>query len=351
MTSTEEFDDPFKSLSSSNLEDLALGNIAADAFDIGFGGDDGGDANFKNNAMTHDMDMVHSDEQQPPPITASDEGDPWAVLAAAAGEATDESDAIPSSASTATTVLAHSEGESFAMPNANAATSSSTSTSSIIGQIRSSTAHLLHEVDSKTGISSRARIVDDQLHISEKWTNFHSHVLLPTTTKTKEIVHDKIAPTVKEHWSTIQQRTSEMGVKERMANVSSAVGQTWHETTSRVGHWREEQEMKRALANARNESLYGDAAGSSPPSSSLSSHEQRHHHQFQQNLDGAKEKVVEGWNWLSQRIHETKLRQQQRQQPQPSSGGDGVEDVVPDNRNSEMRHMDSDGMPSSFRKD
>jgi hypothetical protein len=109
--------------------------------------------------------------------------------------------------------------------------------------------------------------------------------------------------------------------------------------------------MKRALANARNESLYGDAAGSSPPSSSLSSHEQRHHHQFQQNLDGAKEKVVEGWNWLSQRIHETKLRQQQQQQPQPSSGGDGVEDVVPDNRNSEMRHMDSDGMPSSFRKD
>jgi hypothetical protein len=329
MANTEEFDDPFKSLSSSNLEDLTLGNHAGDGDDL----DRGGGVVAHNGSA-----MMNRDERQP--VASDDDDDPWAVLAAAAGEER-VSDTLPSASTTAAattaTVLAHAEGESFPMPDTAATTSPATS--SIIGQIRSLTANIIHDVDTKTGISTRARTVDDQLHISEKWVDFHSQVLVPTTTKTKEIVHEKIVPTVRERWGSIQQRTAETGVKERLTNVSSAVGQTWHETTSRVGHWREEQEMKRALANARNESLYGDAAGGVQPPSSLS------HHFQQNNFDGAKEIVVEGWNWISQRIQETKLRQ--RQYHTPGSSGEGE----PDNRTSKMRHLDSDGLPSSFRKD
>jgi hypothetical protein len=339
MTSTEDLfdDDPFKS-----LDDFAT----------------------SNNGTDDDDDAVPGNANL---VVNSDDDDPWAVLAAAAaGEgssstSTDDEVATAAAADAAMT-LAHAEGETFAMPddavaaaannnNNNPAardhqTSSSSSSSSLVDQLRSSTAHLFHEVDAKTGISTRARIVDDQFHISEKIHNFHGNVLLPATAKTvdktKEIVQEKIAPTVREHWGAIQQRASELGVKERMTMVSSAVGQTWQETTSRVGHWREEQEMRRALANANattSSSLYGDAGGGSS--------QRQHHHQLPQNLDVAREKVVEGWNWMSQRIVQGTAKFQQ----QHSSSGEGGEGV-PVSRTTQMRHLDShDGLPSSFRKD
>lgn len=359
MAITEEFDDPFKALSSSNLEEFALGN------GNGNGGGGGGDDVHFDNDNAPPPTNFNSDEQI---ITGSDDSDPWAVLAAAAGEGTSLDQSLSSAAlpgdstettpaASSSTMLTHAEGETFAMPDASTTSSSTTSSSpSILDQLRSSTTNLLNEVDAKTGISHRAKVVNDHFHISEKWTNFHTQVLQPTTIKTREIVSEKLTPTIKEHWGSIQQRTSEMGVKERMTNVSSAVGQTWQTTSARVGHWREEQEMKRALANARNtESLYGDATAGGEGTSSSSSASQGQH-QFQQNLEGAKVKVVEGWNWISQRIQETKLpprqqkQQEQPQQLQPSSGGEG-EEVGPNNRTSKMKHLDSDGLPSSFRKD
>ena len=361
MAITEEFDDPFKALSSSNLEEFALSNGGGDGdADAHFGFD------FDNDNAPPPPPNNNSDEQI---MASSDDSDPWAVLAAAAGEGTsldqspssaalpgdsDSTETMPAASSP--TMLTHAEGETFAMPDASTTSSSTTSSSpSILDQLRSSTTNLLNEVDAKTGISHRAKAVNDQFHISEKWSNFHTQVLQPTTIKTREIVNEKLTPTIKEHWGSMQQRTSEMGVKERMANVSSAVGQTWQSTSARIGHWKEEQEMKRALANARNtESLYGDAtaAGGEGTLSSASQGQQ----QFQQNLEGAKVKVAEGWHWISQRIQETKLpprqqpQQQQQQKPQPSSGGGG-EEVGPNNRTSGMKHLDSDGLPSSFRKD
>ena len=100
--------------------------------------------------------------------------------------------------------------------------------------------------------------------------------------------------------------------------------------------------MRRALANANattSRSLYGDAGGGSS--------RQQQHHQLPQNLDGAREKVVEGWNWMSQRIVQGTAKFQQ----QHSSSGEGGEGVSI-SRATQMRHLDSDdGLPSSFRKD
>ena len=336
MPTTEEFDDPFKT-TSSNLDDLTL-------------------------------DSEHNKNDN------SNETDPWAVLAAAAGEdapapvASESDSAPPTSAETAipttsvppstkhniveTTTLEHHEGETFSMP-----TDQQNEPPSLASQIRSSTAnltstlsHKIQEVDTKTGISTKTKELNDQYHISEKWSTFQTNVIIPTTTKTvektKEVstsVKEKVAPSVKEHWGSIKQRSTELGVTEKWSSLSLKVGAKLNETKANVEHWKEEQEKKKALANSN---ISNGGEGQQQTTKQPIINEQQKE-QIQQNIEATKEKVKEGWtggmNWLSSRIQQVHAHQQQQQQ------GNGVQDYSAGNGGGVSR-MDSDGLPTSFRR-
>jgi len=286
-----------------------------------------------------------------------EEQDPWAVLAAAAGEeapapsppappaSSPPADAVDGAVATAVAVeappvtVAHAEGETFAMPGAN-----DDGKPSLVAQIQSSTADLsavlsskVQEIDAKTGISTRAKTVDEQYHITEKWSEFQNNVIKPTTAKTvertKEVtagVKEKVAPPLAEGWGSIKQRSTEMGITQKWSSISSKVGSKWNETREQVGgsveQWKEEQERKRAAVNL--EGGGGAAGGGGLPL----------------DLEGTKEKVVESWtggvNWVSQRLRDAKLS---AEVDAPPTGA-----LVPD---SELRRLDTDGLPTSFRRD
>lgn len=355
MPATEPFDDPYEAMSSTDLDDLALGGE--------------GDSSTNDNAAAAGA----------APAAVAEEEDPWAVLAAAAGEeapppaaATVTADANTAYADAADTLstpgiaveqqqrppsLAHARGENFAVPS----DSSSSGPPSLAAQIQSSTANLLPaiqtkiaEIDDRSGISTRAKTVDSQYRISEKWSDFQTNVWKPavdgTVTKTKEVsgsVKEKVivplAPSVKEGWGNIKQRTVEMGVAQKWSSVTSAVGSRWNETRESVGrdvgHWKEEQERKKAVANAQGNADY--AGGNiTNGEAGIGGGMQMN---AEQQLEGAKEKVVESWtggvNWVSQRIKDAKLQHEQQVQEQQEQS------------NREMSRLDSDGLPSSFRKD
>lgn len=344
MPATEEFDDPFPSAS---LDDLALNN-----------GDENNEGDKEGEGNAADA-------------AANNEADPWAVLAAAAGEeaptpaaaapspttTTAAADATspsePSIAPIETTTLAHAEGETFTMP-----TTTNDNNKPPLAALSSAISSKIHEVDTNIGlstkvrsideqyqisqklsdfnenISTKARSVDEQYHISQKLSEFNENVLKPTTAKTvektKEVsssVKEKVGPTVSEKWGSIKQRTVEIGVAQKWGEISSATSNKWSETKDSIVHWREEQEKKKALT---------PVAGSGGGGGGL-------------DLEVAKEKVVEGWTggvtWVSQKIQDAKLQHQQQQQQgggqmNGSSGGER-----------EMNRLDSQGFPSSFQKD
>lgn len=158
-----------------------------------------------------------------------------------------------------------------------------------------------------------------------------------------------MAPKIAEQWGSLKQNPNVMGMSQKWGSVTSKVGAKLSETKEQVGesveHWKEEQEKKKAMANsgvaADGSSVNGSEASTKKP---LINEQQKE--QLQQNLEATKTKVVEGWtsgmSWVSQRIkaqHEHQQQQGAQQQQQQPSGGD-----------QEMNRLDSDGLPSSFRK-
>jgi len=365
-----DLDDPFNTMSSSsNLEDLVLDSDNIDENDA---------ANNAAISTAADAATVAAGEGEESAVAA--DVDPWAVLAAAAGEEapaptppSDNNDGIVTPPAVATAVaitdrqppitLAHAQGETFTMPTTNEGNDNQQQQQqhpSLAAQIQSSTANLstvlstkIHEVDAATGISTkvstRARVVDEQYHITEKWSAFHTNVLKPTTSKTiektKEVsstVKEKLNNNqgVKEGWGSIKQRSAEMGITRKWASMTTVVGSKWNETSSKVGesveHWKEEQERKKAMANANEGGVpqNGERGGGGLQKI---------------DLEGTKEKVVESWtggvNWVSQRIQNSKLsseveRSQQWQRPATTGPSDA-----------EFKRLDKDGLPTSFRKD
>mmetsp|Transcript_6901 Transcript_6901/g.17000 ORF Transcript_6901/g.17000 Transcript_6901/m.17000 type:complete len:354 (-) Transcript_6901:85-1146(-) len=328
----EEFDDPFGTNMASDLDDLALnGDNDNNAGDSG-----GGEATAT--ATTTTTAAAGAGEE---------EADPWAVLAAAAGEEAPApmpapsnppapAAAAPAAVPAMAPSLAHAEGENFSMPQLH-----QQQPPSLAAQIQSSTANLssvlnakIQEVDSKTGISTRTKEIDEQYHLTEKWTDLRT----VTAEKTKEVsasVKEKVGPSVKEKWGSIQRKSTEMGIAQKWSSLSSVVGSKWSETKEKAGvsveQWKEDQERKRAMANAGASYNGGEGGGGQKKE------------QLQRELEVAKEKVVEGWtggvNWVSQRIQEAKLQQQQHHQQQQAKD------------NTAVTRLDSDGLPSSFRKD
>jgi len=371
---TADTDDPFNTVSSlSNLEDLALdsdnidtsttttsvpdnaarnGNATADAATVASGGEEA--------AVAADVDV---------------DVDPWAVLAAAAGEEApapsppsnndDIATAVAISDQQPPITLAHAQGETFTMPTTNEGNDNhhqQQQQPSLAAQIQSSTANLstalstkIHEVDAATGlstkVSTRARVVDEQYHITEKWSAFHTNVLKPTTSKTiektKEVsstVKEKLNNNqgVKEGWGSIKQRSAEMGITRKWASMTTVVGSKWNETSSKVGesveHWKEEQERKKAMANAHEGRVAENGERGAGAGGGLQKID----------LEGTKEKVVESWtggvNWVSQRIQNSKLNSEAERSHQWQRPATGPSDT-------ELKSLDTDGLPTSFRKD
>ncbi|KAL7545478.1 hypothetical protein ACHAWF_008829 [Thalassiosira exigua] len=309
-------------------------------------------------------DLALGGDDDAPPTSgagASSDEDPWAVLAAAAGEPTPAPAPAPVSPVPAVPVpaaaeavetampaapdvaLTHAAGETFSMPGTDATNGGGAGERpSLAAQIQSSAAALTHkiaEVDAAAGISAKTREVDERYHIGEKWREFQTNVVQPTAAKTvektKEVssnVKEQYGPQVKEGWGNFQgsvkQRSTEMGLASKWSSLSAVVGTKWNETREQAGgaveHWKEEQERKKALANANGEQ--NGAGGGLPP-------------QF----EATKEKAAEGWtkgaNWVSQRIQTFKEEHEQN-----GSVGGGA---APDGN---LARLDSDGLPSSFRR-
>lgn len=152
-----------------------------------------------------------------------------------------------------------------------------------------------------------------------------------------------MAPKIAEQWGSLKQNPNVMGISQKWGSVTSKVGAKLNETKEQVGesveHWKEEQEKKKAMANSGVAADGSSANGGSEASTKKPLINDQQKEQLQQNLEATKTKVVEGWtsgmSWVSQRI---KAQHEHQQQQQPS-GGD-----------KEMNRLDSDGLPSSFRK-
>eukprot|EP00581_Thalassiosira_minuscula_P015328 CAMPEP_0183719612 /NCGR_PEP_ID=MMETSP0737-20130205/12467_1 /TAXON_ID=385413 /ORGANISM="Thalassiosira miniscula, Strain CCMP1093" /LENGTH=380 /DNA_ID=CAMNT_0025949333 /DNA_START=9 /DNA_END=1151 /DNA_ORIENTATION=+ len=365
---TEDFD----TMSSSNLEDLALTSENES---------ENAEAAASAAAAAATTDAAAAPAAAPAANTAEEEADPWAVLAAAAGEEAPQPPPAATPANTSVIVadanappaeqpgaqLMHSEGETFAMPGA--PNSSSQERPSFASQLQSSTANLsatlttkLAEVNAKTGISTKAKSVDEQYHLTEKWTSFKTDVIAPTTTrtvektkevsttaveKTKEVstsVKEKVAP----HWGAMRQRTTEIGIAQKWSSLSSVTKTKWNESKEKVGenieHWKEEQERKKALAN----SGAGDAAAANGGAGGVGDPATE---KLKKDLEATKEKVVESWtggvNWVSQRIKDAKLSQELNN----NGNANNSAAATTTSTDQSLNRLDSDGLPSSFRKD
>jgi len=323
MPATEVFDDPFYK---EGEDDLAL------------------DTNTKNEVGTP---------------SNNESADPWAVLAAAAGE--DAPPPVNNTADTAVpippaTELTHTEGENFSMPgNVDSSQQQQQQSSGILASFTTNLSHKIEEIDAKTGISKKSAELNDQYHISEKWSSFNEKVIKPTTEKTvakTNEVKEKVAPSVKEHWDGIKVKSSEkaneMGISQKWGSITAGAKAKLEETKSNVEHWKEEQEKKKALQNSGSNGSINSGSGATTEGSVNSQTKQpivseQQQQQIKENLELTKVKVVEGWNggmnWLSQKINDAKAQHEQKVEEQKQANSAVV------------NRTDSDGLPSSFRKD
>ncbi|KAL3806240.1 hypothetical protein ACHAXA_008224 [Cyclostephanos tholiformis] len=279
-----------------------------------------------------------------PAVDDDDDVDPWAVLAAAAaGENASSSPPETSptqSTSKEATILAHAEGEVFAMPGHDEAAAG-------VPPLLASITARIHEVDAMAGISSRVRTIDDQYHVTERLSHLKDDVIGPVVAGTIERTRDaiapvkeRVAPAVMERWGVVREGAANANIGERWSSISaaasSAAAGTAAQLSESVSRLRDELDVKRALANAA--SAEDDARrGMELP-------------RWEHGIGGAKDKVVEGWtggvNWLQRRILDARGRQMQNQQDYSGGGGGGAGGADPS-----LMRLDSYGLPSSFRRD
>ena len=342
MPQTEDFDDPFSEL---NLDTSAPADNVTET--------------QENNAADTNA-------------TEDDDADPWAVLAAAAGEEAPapepETQQSESSQQTEKAVddkpsTSFAQGETFSMPQTQSPYQAGPipiEGLSLLGsQIQSHASNLsrtlsakFQEVDAKHGISQKVteakHTVEEKYHISEKMSNFHTQVVKPAG----DNVVEKVVPSVKEGWgvvsSTVRQNVANLNsnsgagidsvdgemalnqqsetpdIRQKWASVSSAVGNRWSSTAAVLGEkaevwkeshmqWREEHMKKMAEERSTNRAP----------------------------LD-VKETFAGGMNWVSQRFKKAQVNNESPVKEQS---------VVSTLIDMDSRKVDSDGIPSSFMRD
>lgn len=267
--------DPFKTLSSSNFDDLALDDDENDATnDKTKAGSDavGKLTNDELDELTKDIPAVqiNATNNSNAANNVGEEEDPWAVLAAAAGTSApaniptgahafpvtssaatikadntsegtkDLSSAAPTTTSGAT--FTHAQGENFSIDTATPVENPTNprlppELAALTKNIQTSAAHLgsvistkIKDVDERTEISAKVipkvksnfenttRNIDEKIHVSEKWNEFKTNVWKPTTEKTLEKTREvtqTVGPSVKEGWGAVSK--SVVGWKEKMA--------------------------------------------------------------------------------------------------------------------------------------
>ena len=302
-----------------------------------------------------------------------DDADPWAVLAAAAGEEapTPEAETQKSESSQPTETItddqpstSFAQGETFSMPQTHSPYQPGPipiEGLSLLGsQIQSHASNLsrtlstkFQEVDAKHGITQKVteakNNVEEKYHISEKMSNFHTRVVKPAG----DNVVEKVVPSVKEGWgavsSTVRQSVANLNtengagidsvdaevalnqqsqqvpdLRQKWASISSAVGTRWSSTAAVLGEkaevwkeghmqWREEHMKK-----------MGEEGGNSRAP-----------------LD-VKETFAGGMNWVSQRFKKAQVNNESPVKEQS---------VVSTLIDLDSRQVDSDGIPSSFMRD
>lgn len=331
MPQTEDFDDPFASLDSTASP---LSNATAEA---------------PSSATTDNEDE-----------------DPWAVLAAAAGEeapkpeqsqpASDPTPAaeIPQEEHTVSTSFA--QGETFSMPQTQSPYHSGpipiegisllgSQLQSQVGALTRTLSTKLQQVDAKHGITQKVsdarNNVNERYHITEKVQQFHTNVVKPAG----DNVVEKVIPSVQQGWGALSSNVRKSVAnfnqeKEDGAGVDSIDGEralnpekgntTWASISSKFnstaavlgekaevwkeGHmqWREEHLKKMEQERAR-----GNPA-----------------------LD-VKETFAGGINWVSQRFKKVQVENNHASPVKERS-------VVSTLMDMDSRQSESDGIPSSF---
>jgi DNA-binding HxlR family transcriptional regulator len=301
---------------------------------------------------------------------ASDEDtDPWAVLAAAAGE-----EALPPAQSHPEPqniqmppqdnppMTSFAQGETFTMPQTQSPHQSGPipieGLATLGSQIQSHATNLsrtlstkLKEVDAKHGIiqkvSDAKHNVEQKYHVSEKMNEFHTRVVKPTS----HTVVEKVVPSVKQSWGVVSttvresvanlntdnangagidsvdgevalnRQQTQVDIRQRWASISTAVGTKWNSAATTLGEkaevwkeghmqWREEHKKKIDEGHAKP-------------------------------LEDVKESLAGGMQWVSQRFRK---KDQTNNDGSPRKEQSVFGTII----DMDSRYIDADKIPSSF---
>lgn len=143
--------------------------------------------------------MEMETDQATPPAQVEDEQESSGGGGAAEDVGEEEEPSTTSTTMSEDVVVTHSEGETFTMPQSDAAHTTNTRATeflaamSNLGSVISTKAR---EVDQQAGISTKVANVNEKYHVSEKWSNF------TTATKQKTLEIDEKYH-VKDKWSNL----------------------------------------------------------------------------------------------------------------------------------------------------
>jgi hypothetical protein len=150
------------------------------------GGGDGATSPWKNDELSLIVDEDITSTAPTSTTNTNDEDvDPWALLAAAAGDREITNDSSSAGITAPTTTMTHTEGEVFTLPPYGSSSSSSATTT--IPPFLASIATRLQDVDKQyLNLSTKIQEFDTTYQLTNKLTQYNEDVIKPVTARTIE---------------------------------------------------------------------------------------------------------------------------------------------------------------------
>ena len=151
------------------------------------GGGDGATSPWKNDELSLivDEDTTTATARTSTTNTNDEDVDPWALLAAAAGDREITNDSSSAGITAPTTTMTHTEGEVFTLPPYGSSSSSSATTT--IPPFLASIATRLQDVDKQyLNLSTKIQEFDTTYQLTNKLTQYNEDVIKPVTARTIE---------------------------------------------------------------------------------------------------------------------------------------------------------------------
>jgi hypothetical protein len=161
--------------------------------------------------------------------TVDEEADPWALLAAAAGEeAPQPPPSTQQSDSGEQPSTSFAQGETFSMPpptQSPEGLSLLTSVQTHASTLSRTLSTKLQQMDARHGISQKVSHVkshvEERYHVTEKMNEFHTKVVKPA-------VVEKVVPTVKEGWGSLRSKVANLHSETDGAGIDSTDSEAWN---------------------------------------------------------------------------------------------------------------------------